>query len=136
MSLRYHERKIRFGSTRQRSVEEGKKYLPRLGEDGAWHLVAQGEASELGKQFAALVDDNLTCPIEYDRAEIATHELDSSIAFDGVMQYLSLMKHEEATESEGFADVHIDKTTGAPCDKNGVPINFGEHGSEEYDDPM
>jgi len=92
MSLRYHVRKIRFGSTRQRTVEEGRKYLPRLGEDGAWHLVAQGEASELGKQFAALVDDDLTCPIEFDRAEIATHEMDSSIAFDSIMQHLSTMK--------------------------------------------
>jgi len=136
MSLRYHVRKIRFGSTRQRTVEEGRKYLPRLGEDGAWHLVAQGEASELGKQFAALVDDDLTCPIEFDRAEIATHEMDSSIAFDSVMQHLSTMKMEEEIESEGFAEVHMDKITGAPCDENGVPIKFGEHATEQTDVPI
>jgi hypothetical protein len=85
LSLRYNVRKIRLGSKKQMTIEEGKQYMPTLGEDGLWHLVTRGDSGILGKQFALAYNEDLSTTVDYSRAEISTTTLDSSISLHKVI---------------------------------------------------
>jgi len=50
LSLRYNVRAIRLGSKNQMSMDEGKQYVPTIGDDGTWHLITRGDSGILGKQ--------------------------------------------------------------------------------------
>ena len=88
ISLRYNVRVIKLGAKKQMSLEEGKQYLPTLGDDGVWRLVTRGDSNFLGKQFAMSYDEDLSSISRYDNAEIKTATLNSSIAVNRVMQKL------------------------------------------------
>lgn len=84
---------------------------------------SRGDAGGLAKAFALSCDADLTSTVSYDRAEISTVTLDSSIAIGRVLQQLvSMTKPETAQQPEIFAQVHMDVGTGKPCDEHNVPI--------------
>ena len=128
LSLRFHVREIRMGSQRQMTTEEGKDFIPMLGPDGKWQVPSRGEAGGLAKAFALSCDADLTSTVSYDRAEISTMTLDSSITMDHVMQKLASMTQQETTQQpEIFAQVHKDEVTGKPCDENNMPIQLSQN---------
>ena len=107
VSLRYHVRKIRIASTRQESIEDGKKYLPTLGDDGAWHLVTKGDSAQGCKRFAALSEEDLGGPVDSELAEFRTRDLTSSVDTDILMLRMNELSHQPVPSvEEQFADVH------------------------------
>ena len=48
---RYHVRPINLGSHKQMSLQDGRQYMPVLGEDGSWHIVTRGDTCFLARQF-------------------------------------------------------------------------------------
>ena len=89
LSVRFDVRKIRLGSQKQMSLEDGQAYLPVLGPDGQWHLVTRGETGILGKAFVMEYGQELGPEPQAARAEIATTTFNSSIAGDEVLEKLA-----------------------------------------------
>jgi hypothetical protein len=130
--LRYHVRKIRIASTRQESIEDGKKYLPTLGDDGAWHLVTKGDSAQGCKRFAALSEEDLGGPVDSELAEFRTRDLTSSVDTDILMLRMNELSHQPVPSvEEQFADVRMDTVTGQVYDENDVPIQFTEESTRE-----
>ena len=93
--------------------------------------MTRGDSGILGKQFAMAYNEDLGGSVDYERAEISTTTLDSSIAVDQVMKYLNTLNKEvPLQESEVFADVFEDTASGHPCDNNGVLVGV-PHEAEE-----
>ena len=134
LGLRYHLRPINLGSKKQMSMEEGKKYIAILGEDGAWHLTTRGESSVLGRQYVQTLEEDDRTKRMDSGENLLTASLNSSIASDEI--FLKLERegifdhmHDEVNTDKDFTDVQVDDTKGS-LDYNS-DSNSALHSSEE-----
>ena len=119
---RYHVRPINLGSHKQMSLQDGRQYMPVLGEDGSWHIVTRGDTSFLARQFLTKADDvQLQQPnmnLHYTKGEgLLTSLFDSSIAADEILEEIErtrVMNKVQESISEEFASVEIHPSTGRP----------------------
>ena len=109
------------------SLEEGKLYLPTLGEDGVINLVTRGDSGILGKQFA--IDYNSPLGWEPDPAvgEVRIATMDSTLSYADItvateQRCGDLMAL--SSPPEEFESVHIESESGQICDSNGTPIGY------------
>ena len=89
ISPRFHVRPISLGAKAQMSLEDGKKYLPYLGDDGLWHITTRGETGPLAKAFADTSVVDIRCEKSYNNDNMITKDFDSSITADEVFTKLA-----------------------------------------------
>ena len=118
VSPRYDVRPINLGSKPQMSMAEGRGYLPRLGDDGSWHLVTRGDSNFLARQAAASAEAESVALVTESADSLLSSAFNSSIAADEVFAELSKhhkyvhvpMLEEEFAVTEvtsGKSQVHI-----------------------------
>ena len=71
------------------SFEERKGFLPRLAEDGSWHLVSRGDFNILGQQVAASLESEQVTEASDNADVLLTTTFNSSIAGDEVFTELT-----------------------------------------------
>ena len=92
------------------SLEEGKLYIPTLGNDGVWQLTSRGDSGTLGKKFALMHDEDLSETVDYEFPEISTASLASSISMHKMSHSMSEKPGPNSLDIPKFDDVHD------PCD--------------------
>lgn len=127
VSPRFDIREISLGNKPQMSIKEGKDLLPRLGDDGSWHLVSRGDSNILVKQVAASLESESVAESLDINDGILTTTFNSSVAADEVFSELAKRKLVTdvplVKEHELFVEGFVDKEDHLVRDSEGNQIS-------------